>query len=37
HGAGGTITIDKDRNAQKPIVVLKIEGGKFTFVTSIKP
>jgi branched-chain amino acid transport system substrate-binding protein len=37
HGASGNITIDKDRNAQKPIVVLKIEGGKFTYVTSIKP
>lgn len=36
-GASGTITIDKNRNAQKPIVVLKIEGGKFKFITSIKP
>jgi branched-chain amino acid transport system substrate-binding protein len=36
-GASGSITIDKDRNAQKPIVILKIEGGKTHFVTSIKP
>jgi branched-chain amino acid transport system substrate-binding protein len=36
-GASGTITIDKDRNAQKPIVVLKIEGGKTKFVTSVQP
>ncbi len=36
-GAAGTITIDKDRNAQKPIVVIKIDAGRFTFVTSINP
>jgi len=36
-GAAGAITIDKDRNAQKPIVVIKIEDGKFKFVTSINP
>jgi branched-chain amino acid transport system substrate-binding protein len=36
-GASGTITIDKDRNARKPIVILKIEGGQFKFVTSINP
>jgi branched-chain amino acid transport system substrate-binding protein len=36
-GASGMLTIDADRNAQKPIVVLKIEGGKTHFVTSIKP
>jgi len=41
-GASGTITIDPDRNAQKPIVILKIVPGKSPaertkFVTSIKP
>jgi branched-chain amino acid transport system substrate-binding protein len=36
-GAAGAITIDKDRNAQKPIVVIKIDNGKFNFVTSINP
>jgi branched-chain amino acid transport system substrate-binding protein len=36
-GASGTITIDKERNAQKPIVVLKIDGGKTHYVTSVKP
>ncbi len=35
--ASGTITIDKDRNAQKPIVVLKIENGKTAFVASVDP
>jgi branched-chain amino acid transport system substrate-binding protein len=36
-GASGKITINKDRNAEKPIVVLKIENGGTKFVTSIKP
>jgi branched-chain amino acid transport system substrate-binding protein len=41
-GASGAITIDKQRNAQKPIVILKIVPGKTPaertkFVTSIKP
>lgn len=36
-GASGTITMDADRNAQKPIVILKIEGGKTHFVSSVKP
>lgn len=36
-GASGSITIDPNRNAQKPIVILKVEGGKTTFVSSIKP
>lgn len=34
-GASGTITIDKDRNARKPIVILKIENQKAVYVTSI--
>jgi branched-chain amino acid transport system substrate-binding protein len=36
-GASGTITIDKERNAQKPIVVLKIENGATKFMTSVQP
>lgn len=36
-GASGSITINKDRNAEKPIVVLKIEEQKTKYVTSIKP
>jgi branched-chain amino acid transport system substrate-binding protein len=36
-GVSGRITIDKDRNARKAIVVLKIQGGKFHFVESIAP
>ncbi|HSI32074.1 MAG: ABC transporter substrate-binding protein [Phycisphaerae bacterium] len=35
--ASGTITIDKDRNAQKPIVVLKVQDGKTSFLTSVDP
>lgn len=30
-GATGTITIDANRNAQKPVVVVQIKGGKFTY------
>jgi branched-chain amino acid transport system substrate-binding protein len=37
HGASGVITMDADRNAEKPIVVLKIVNDKFTYVSSIKP
>jgi branched-chain amino acid transport system substrate-binding protein len=29
-GATGTITIDSNRNAQKPVVVVQIKNGKFT-------
>jgi branched-chain amino acid transport system substrate-binding protein len=36
-GAGGSITIDENRNARKAIVILKIEDGQFKFVTSIAP
>lgn len=35
--AGGTITMDADRNAKKPIVVIKIVNGQFTYVASIQP
>ena len=33
----GTITINKDRNAVKPAVILKVENGKFNLVETIKP
>ena len=36
-GVTGTITINKERNAVKPAVVLKIENGKFTYMTTVKP
>jgi branched-chain amino acid transport system substrate-binding protein len=36
-GVTGTITINKERNAIKPAVVLKIENGKFVYVTTVKP
>lgn len=36
-GVTGTITINKDRNAVKPAVILKVENGKFTLVETIKP
>jgi branched-chain amino acid transport system substrate-binding protein len=36
-GVTGTITINKDRNAVKPAVILKVENGKYTLVATIKP
>jgi branched-chain amino acid transport system substrate-binding protein len=36
-GASGLITIDSKRNAKKAIVILKIENGKFNYVTKINP
>jgi branched-chain amino acid transport system substrate-binding protein len=36
-GASGAITIDADRNASKPIVMLEIEGGKTTIADTIPP
>jgi branched-chain amino acid transport system substrate-binding protein len=36
-GASGKITMDANRNAQKPIVILKIEGDKTHFVGSVQP
>jgi len=36
-GATGRITIDADRNAVKPAVVLKIEGGHFKYEATIDP
>ena len=36
-GITGNITIDKDRNASKPAVFLKVTGGKFEFLETINP
>jgi branched-chain amino acid transport system substrate-binding protein len=36
-GVTGSITIDKDRNAVKPVVMLKVEDGKFVFQEKIEP
>ena len=36
-GVSGTITMDADRNAQKPAVVLQMKDGKPVFVTNISP
>ena len=36
-GVTGSITIDKDRNASKPAVILKVTGGKFDFMETINP
>ena len=36
-GVAGTITIDGERNAVKPAVILKVGQGKFDFVTTIAP
>lgn len=36
-GVTGLITMDKDRNAQKPLAILKIEGNGYKFVTNVKP
>jgi branched-chain amino acid transport system substrate-binding protein len=36
-GVTGLISIDKDRNAVKPAVVLKLQDGKFVYETTIYP
>jgi branched-chain amino acid transport system substrate-binding protein len=36
-GASGNITMDPNRNAQKPIVVLEIQNGKTHFIASVDP
>ena len=36
-GVTGKISIDKNRNAVKPAVILQMQGGKPTFVTTIEP
>lgn len=36
-GVTGNITIDPDRNAQKPAVVVQMKGGQPTYVTTVAP
>ena len=36
-GVTGSITIDAERNARKPAVVLQVKGGKYAFAASIQP
>ncbi|MFY9552904.1 MAG: ABC transporter substrate-binding protein [Thermoanaerobaculia bacterium] len=36
-GVTGTITINKERNAVKPAVILKIENGKYLLTETVKP
>lgn len=36
-GVTGNITIDEYRNAIKPLVMLRVQGDKFKYVTTIKP
>ncbi|KFA90296.1 ABC transporter substrate-binding protein [Archangium violaceum] len=36
-GVGGTINLDKNRDAVKEAVILQVEGGKTKFITTVKP
>jgi len=36
-GVTGDITLDKDRNAVKPAVMLQVRGKKFEYVSTVKP
>lgn len=36
-GASGKISIDEQRNAKKPAVILKIDGGKFRYAGTVSP
>jgi branched-chain amino acid transport system substrate-binding protein len=36
-GITGPITLDKDRNAVKPAVVLQVKDGKIVFVEAVAP
>src|SRR5262249_9296453 len=36
-GVGGKITLDENRNAVKPAVVLQVRGGQLHYVTSVSP
>jgi branched-chain amino acid transport system substrate-binding protein len=36
-GVTGTITIDAERNAEKPAVVVQMKGGKPTYVATVEP
>ena len=36
-GVTGDITINEDRNAVKPAVILQVKGNEFSYVTTVKP
>ena len=36
-GAAGSITINKDRDAEKPVVFKTVKGGKFVFLSTVAP
>jgi len=36
-GVSGNITLDANRNAVKPLVILQVKGDAFKYVTTIKP
>jgi branched-chain amino acid transport system substrate-binding protein len=36
-GVSGNISIDAERNARKPIVIVQIRDGKYQFVEAITP
>ncbi|MDF2441328.1 MAG: branched-chain amino acid transport system substrate-binding protein [Abditibacteriota bacterium] len=36
-GVTGNITMDENRNAIKPLVMLQVQGDKFKYITTIKP
>ena len=36
-GVAGAITINAERNAEKPIVVVQVKDKKFTFVAAVQP
>ena len=36
-GAAGTLSLDAERNAVKPAVILRVEGGRRRFVTTVAP
>jgi len=36
-GVTGNITIDKDRNAVKPLVIVQVQGDEFVYKTTVKP
>jgi branched-chain amino acid transport system substrate-binding protein len=36
-GVAGTVTMDDNRNAVKPLVILKVGKGKFEYVTTVTP
>jgi branched-chain amino acid transport system substrate-binding protein len=36
-GVTGTITLDADRNPSKSAIVLRVDGGKFTYLETVAP